>query len=194
MAEQIRQLPIPGVCILDPKPRRDIRGHLDEWYRGDLGKGGLRLPFVAQANCTVSNYGVLRGLAVTVSPLGHAKVVTCVQGAVLDVTVDLRPGSPTFGQWHSELLTEDNRLALRVTHGIGHAYLSLAPRSVVIYLLSHSRRVVREQRVQALDSALALPWPDGMSLVQSDRDRTAPAARVALATGLLAAPVHGHTP
>ena len=91
---------------------------------------------LAQANCSVSAKGVLRGIHFADVPPGQAKYVTCVKGAVLDVIVDIRVGSPTFGQWTSVLLDDRDRRAVYLSEGLGHGFCSLQDGSTVVYLCS----------------------------------------------------------
>jgi dTDP-4-dehydrorhamnose 3,5-epimerase len=133
-----------------------------------------------QANCSVSAAGVLRGIHFADVPPGQAKYVTCLTGAVLDVVVDIRVGSPTFGAWDSVLLDDVDRRAIYLGEGLGHAFLSLEDGSTVAYLCSTGYSPGREHGVHPLDPGIGIDWPtsarDGSALeVQlSDKDRVAP--------------------
>jgi dTDP-4-dehydrorhamnose 3,5-epimerase len=135
----------------------------------------------------VSVRGALRGIAVTAVPPAQVKVVACVAGEVLDVAVDLRAGSPSFGTWHAERLGQDRRAALVLPPGVGHAFLSLADASAVVYLLSHPNDPGLERRVNPLDPDLGIAWPPGITPVMSPRDAAAPGLRESLEAGLLPA-------
>jgi dTDP-4-dehydrorhamnose 3,5-epimerase len=119
---------------------------------------------------------VVRGVHFADVPPGQAKHVTCLAGAVLDVAVDLRVGSPTFGRWHAERLDAVQRRALYLPEGIGHAFCALADDATVVYLCSEPYRPAAEHGVH-LDPALGLPWPDDVDLVLSAKDAEAPLAR-----------------
>ena len=99
-----------------------------------------------QANCSVSAAGVLRGIHFADVPPGQAKYVTCVKGAVLDVAIDVRVGSPTFGTWDAVLLDDVDRRAVYLSEGLGHAFLSLEDDSTVLYLCSTGYSPGREHR------------------------------------------------
>jgi dTDP-4-dehydrorhamnose 3,5-epimerase len=133
-------------------------------------------------------------------PPGQAKYVTCVRGAVLDVAVDLRVGSPTFGRWDTVLLDDVDRRAIYLSEGLGHAFMSLEDGSTVTYLCSTGYAPDREHGVHPLDPELAIAWPtvgrDGGALTPalSDKDAVAPSLAEALRQGLLprAADVAGY--
>ena len=135
--------------------------------------------------------GVLRGIHFTDVPPGQAKYVTCVRGAFLDVVVDLRVGSPTFGKWDSVLIDDVDRRAVYLTEGLGHAILSLEDNSTVMYLCSVEYSPGLDHEVHPLDPALAIDWPttgrDGATLdyVLSDKDSAAPSLADAAEQGLL---------
>jgi dTDP-4-dehydrorhamnose 3,5-epimerase len=143
-------------------------------------------PFVpVQTNVSISRRGALRGIAYTQGSPGQAKLVSCLAGAVLDVMVDLRRGSPAFGRWHVSHLTGDNGRSVLVPEGVGHCFLALTEGAVVLYLLSTAHAPERERSVNALDAELALPWPNDLFLIRSDRDLTAPTVQEAAEAGLL---------
>ena len=114
---------------------------------------------LAQANCSVSAAGVLRGIHFSDVPPGQAKYVTCVRGAALDVVVDIRVGSPTFGQWDSVLLDDVDRRQIYLAEGLGHAFMSLADDTTVVYLCSTGYAPGREHGVHPLDPAIGIEWP-----------------------------------
>ncbi|MGI9206556.1 MAG: dTDP-4-dehydrorhamnose 3,5-epimerase family protein, partial [Rhodococcus sp. (in: high G+C Gram-positive bacteria)] len=146
---------------------------------------------LAQANCSVSAAGVLRGIHYADVPPGQAKYVTCVSGSVLDVVVDLRVGSPTFGQWDSVLLDTTDRRAIFLSEGLGHGFLALEDNSTVVYLCSTPYTPEREHEVHPLDPEIGIDWPavgrDGAPLEYelSAKDRAAPTLADARSAGLL---------
>ena len=124
----VRELESPGAWELSPKLHADSRGVFFEWFTDASFRGFAGHRFdLAQANCSVSAAGVLRGVHFAQVPPSQAKYVTCVHGSVLDVVVDIRVGSPTFGQWDSVLL--DDRPAARSTSRKGSATRSCRSRS-----------------------------------------------------------------
>ncbi|TDE16094.1 dTDP-4-keto-6-deoxy-D-glucose epimerase [Jiangella asiatica] len=183
---------IEGAWQVTPRQFGDDRGVFLESFRGDLlaAHVGHRLD-VVQTNLSVSAAGVLRGLHYADIPPSQAKYVTCVSGAVLDVVVDIRVGSPTFGRTASVLLDDVTRRAVYVAEGLGHAFMSLADGSVVMYLCSAPYAPGREHGVDPLDPELGIEWPSAdragrpISPILSDKDRAAPTLAEARASGLL---------
>jgi len=140
---------------------------------------------VAQSNHSVSRRGVLRGVHFASVPPGQAKYVYCPRGALLDVVVDVRVGSPTFGRWDAVRLDDTEYRAVYLAEGLGHAFLALQDDTVMAYLCSTGYDPAAEHTVDPLDPELGLPWPDGVDFVLSDRDRTAPSLAEARAAGVL---------
>lgn len=189
---QLRQLDVPGAWEMTPRQFADDRGVFLEWFRTQAFEEavGHRLD-LAQANCSVSAAGVLRGIHFADVPPGQAKYVTCARGAVLDVVVDLRVGSPTFGAWDSVLLDDVDRRAIYLSEGLGHAFLSLEDDSTVMYLCSTGYAPGREHGVHPLDPQIGIEWPtqarDGSPLTYrlSEKDEQAPTLAQAVEAGLL---------
>jgi dTDP-4-dehydrorhamnose 3,5-epimerase len=185
---EARELDIPGAWEITPTMHGDSRGLFFEWLtdRGFSGFAGHRLD-VRQANCSVSSAGVLRGLHFAQLPPSQAKYVTCVSGAVFDVVVDIRLGSPTFGRWASVLLDDRDRMTIYISEGLAHGFLALQDDSTVMYLCSSEYDPQREHTICATDPALAIDWPlvDGATASLSDRDAAAPSLDDMRAAGLL---------
>ena len=186
MAVEIRELAVPDSYVLDLLPHVDSRGRFTEWYRADLlsEATGFRLP-LAQANHSVSSRGVLRGVHFALVPPGQAKYIYCPAGRVLDVVVDIRVGSPTFGVHDAVVLDSEQPRALYLAEGLGHAFLALADGSSVTYLVSTGYSPDREFAISPMDPALGLPWPDDIECELAARDREAPTLAEAQAQGLL---------
>jgi dTDP-4-dehydrorhamnose 3,5-epimerase len=146
---------------------------------------------VKQVNTSVSAAGVVRGLHFADVPPGQAKYVMCTHGAVLDVVVDIRVGSPTFGAWDAVLLDDVDRRGVYVSEGLGHAFMSLADDSAVTYLCSEPYAPEREREVHPLDPDIAITWPkiarDGRAIAPalSPKDEAAPTLEQAASSGLL---------
>ncbi|MFI8296267.1 dTDP-4-dehydrorhamnose 3,5-epimerase [Streptomyces nigra] len=182
----MRPLGIDGAWVLEPQLFEDDRGTFHEWYRGEEFREATGHDLtLAQANCSVSRRGVLRGLHYADVPPGQAKYVTCVRGAVLDVVADIRVGSPTFGQWEAVRLDDDGRRAVFLAEGLGHAFMALTDDATVVYLCSTGYDPRREHTVDALDPALGITWPDGLTPVLSPKDARAPSLAEAQEAGLL---------
>ena len=127
--------------------------------RGRLRRGHRAPLHLAQANCSVSSAGTLRGIHFAQLPPSQAKYVTCLHGAALDVVVDLRVGSPTFGQWDSVLLDDVDRRAVYLPEGLGHAFMALEDHTVVTYLCSAPYAPGREHGIHPLDPDVGIDWP-----------------------------------
>jgi dTDP-4-dehydrorhamnose 3,5-epimerase len=180
-----RELAVPGAWEITPQLHTDERGLFYEWFTDPdfQALAGHRFG-LRQANCSVSAAGVLRGLHFAQLPPSQAKYVTCLRGGVFDVVVDIRVGSPTFGQWDSVLLDDRSRRSVYITEGLAHGFLALHDDSTVIYLCSATYDPAREHTIRATDPALDIGWPGG-DHVLSDRDADAPTLDEVRAAGLL---------
>lgn len=183
---QTRPLKIDGAWEFTPRAFSDDRGVFLEWFKADVFADTVGHPLtVAQANQSVSARGVLRGLHYAAVPPSQAKYVYCPKGAVLDVVVDIRVGSPTFGEWDAVQLDDVERRAVYLSEGLGHAFLSLADGSAVTYLCSTGYNPAGEFGTNPLDPDLGLPWPPDIAPILSGKDAAAPSLREAEASGLL---------
>ena len=187
-----RELSVPGAWEITPVQHGDPRGVFLEWFQGAPFAQAVGHRFsLAQANCSVSAAGVLRGIHFADVPPGQAKYVTCAKGAVLDVVVDIRVGSPTFGQWDTVLLDDTDRRAIYLSEGLGHAFLSLEDDSTVLYLCSTPYAPGREHGVHPLDPQIGIEWPTHdrqgrhMTPQLSTKDEAAPTLAQAAEQGLL---------
>jgi dTDP-4-dehydrorhamnose 3,5-epimerase len=190
---EVRELTVPGAFEVTPVQHGDDRGVFLEWFREDVFTRAAGHPLhLAQANCSVSSAGTLRGIHFAEVPPGQAKYVTCVHGAAFDVVVDLRVGSATFGQWDAVLIDDRERKAVYLPEGLGHAFLALADHTVVSYLCSAPYAPGREHGIHPLDPAIGIDWPttarDGSALspLLSPRDAAAPTLGEVRERGLLA--------
>ncbi|MEW1865738.1 dTDP-4-dehydrorhamnose 3,5-epimerase [Streptomyces sp. NBC_00669] len=182
----MRQLDIAGAFVHEPKIFPDSRGSFHEWFRAaDFEESvGHRLDLV-QANCSVSSRGTLRGVHFADVPPSQAKYVKCVRGAVLDVIVDIRVGSPTFGQWEGVRLDDDQHHAVYLSEGLGHAFMALTDDATVVYLCSAGYSPGREHGINPLDPELGIAWPSDVEPLLSEKDAQAPTLAEARAQGLL---------
>jgi dTDP-4-dehydrorhamnose 3,5-epimerase len=183
----IEPLSFDGAWVFRPPRYADARGSFSEWFRADLLADATGREFtVSQANHSISRRGVVRGVHFSDVPPGQAKYVYCVSGAILDVAVDLRTGSPTFGRHDTVTLAAENPAAVFISEGLGHAFCALTDDTSVAYLVSTPYDPAREHTVSALDADLGIAWPAGVGeLTLSDKDRTAPTLASALDRGLL---------
>lgn len=176
---QVRALTVPGAFEVTPQQFRDDRGVFLEWFKDAPFAAAAGHPLsLAQANLSVSRRGTLRGIHLADVPPGQAKYVTCVAGAVRDVVVDLRAGSPTFGQWDAVLLDSVDRRAVYLAEGLGHAFCALEDDSVVVYLCSEGYAPAREHSIDPFDPDLAIDWcVPREEIVLSEKDAAAPSLR-----------------
>jgi dTDP-4-dehydrorhamnose 3,5-epimerase len=181
---QITPTSVEGAFVLTPTVHEDDRGAFLEWFRADRLEGVGHPLRLAQANASVSRRGVVRGIHYADVPPGQAKYVTCVQGAVLDVVVDLRVGSPGFGTWDAVRLDPVDRRAIYLAEGLGHGFCALEDDSTVVYLCSDVHRPAAEHGVHPLDPQLAIAWPTDTPVL-SEKDAAAPSLAQALDGGLL---------
>ena len=184
---KIRELKIPDAYELTPRQHADERGLFLEWYRFDRLEETIGHPLnLRQANLSVSRRGVVRGIHFADIPTGQAKYVTAVRGAVLDYVIDLRVGSPTFGQWDSVLLDDTDRRSVYLAEGLGHAFVSLTDDAVVTYLVSDTFNPGREHGINPLDPDIGLVFPaEAGEPLLSPKDVDAPSLRAATESGLL---------
>ncbi|GAA1772313.1 dTDP-4-dehydrorhamnose 3,5-epimerase [Streptomonospora arabica] len=179
-------LGIEGAWLHRPRIHRDDRGSFLECFRAaDLTACTGRGLALAQVGVSVSSQGVLRGIHFADVPPGQAKYVTCTSGEVLDVVVDIRQGSPTFGSWRSVRLDEEERAAVFVSEGLGHAFMALTEGATLVYMCSQPYAPEREHGIDPLDPECGIEWPGDVTPVLSNKDRAAPGLSDALATGLL---------
>lgn len=165
---------LPGVLIIEPQVYGDARGFFQETYHAQRYiDAGIVLPFV-QDNHSRSGKGVLRGLH---SQLTHpqGKLVRVTQGAVFDVAVDIRRGSPTFGKWAGAILSEDNFRQFYIPPGFAHGFLALSDRVDFLYKCTDYYHPEDEVGILWNDPDIGIDWPDiGMEYRLSDKDRNNP--------------------
>lgn len=167
---KITQTAIAGPVVLTPTIYRDNRGaFLETWNQRRMAEAGLSLNFV-QDNLSISKKNVLRGIHYqVVQPQG--KLVRVVAGAVLDIAVDLRRSSPTFGQHVAVELTAENAEAFWIPEGFGHGFLTLTDSVSFAYKVTDYYSQIGERTIRWNDPELALPWPvDAAEVIISDKD------------------------
>ncbi|GAA4236136.1 epimerase EvaD [Streptosporangium album] len=182
-----RSLAVEGAFEFTPQVFPDERGIFVSPFQEAAVVEALGHPLfpVAQTNHSNSKRGVLRGIHFTVTPPGTAKYVYCARGQAIDIIVDIRVGSPTFGQWDSALLDQESFRAMYFPPGVGHAFIALEDDTVMSYMLSSPYIAENELALSALDPAIGLLIPEGLDLIQSERDTVAPTLAQAQAAGLL---------
>jgi dTDP-4-dehydrorhamnose 3,5-epimerase len=182
----VEPLPIEGAWVYTPEVFTDQRGSVYEWFNGRKIAAATGHQFsVAQVNCPVTNRGAIRGIHYADLPPGQAKYITCVAGTILDVVVDLRIGSPTFGEWESVLLDDANRRAVYLSEGLGHAFMALSDVASAVYLMSTPYSPSREHSVHPLDPRIGIAWHPDIDPILSERDAGAPLLAEAQEAGFL---------
>jgi dTDP-4-dehydrorhamnose 3,5-epimerase len=170
----ITELPLAGLRLIERLPLHDARGFLARLFCADeLAAAGWTGP-VAQINQTLTaRAGSVRGLHYQRPPHAEMKLVSCLRGAVWDVAVDLRAGSPTFLHWHGEELSAGNNRALLIPEGFAHGFQALTRDAELLYCHSAAYAPDAEAALNALDPRLAIAWPAPVGDM-SDRDRSHP--------------------
>ncbi|GAA2033688.1 dTDP-4-dehydrorhamnose 3,5-epimerase [Polymorphospora rubra] len=180
------ELSISGAWEFVPQRFADDRGSFHVWYDATVFSAALGFEFaVAQTNHSVSRRGVIRGIHWADVPPGQGKYVYCPRGALLDVVVDLRVGSPTFGAHEFVRLDDAEGRALYLAEGLGHGFVALEDDTVLSYLCSTGYNPARERIVNVFDEELALPWPAIAPPILSERDTGGPRLAELRAAGLL---------
>jgi dTDP-4-dehydrorhamnose 3,5-epimerase len=168
----VTPLAIPEVLRIEPRLFTDARGHFGETFRADrYAELGVVGPFI-QDNVAYSRRGVLRGLHLQ-HPRPQAKLVSVMRGTVLDVAVDVRVGSPTFGRWASAELSDENHHQIYIPRGFAHGVLVLSDDAIVAYKCSDYYAPDAELCVRWNDPAIGITWPIAEPIV-STRDASAP--------------------
>lgn len=173
---KISKLALPGALLLETQAHNDQRGYFAETYRQQLLDNvvGHSVRFV-QDNEAFSQFGVLRGLHYQKTPFAQSKLVRVVQGAVLDIIVDIRLGSPTFGQHLATELSADKPQQLFVPRGFAHGYLTLTPQALLQYKVDNYFSPADDCGLNYADPALAISWPlPKAQLKLSDKDLRQP--------------------
>jgi dTDP-4-dehydrorhamnose 3,5-epimerase len=173
MPIEIESTEIPDVKVVRVGAFSDHRGFFSETYSEPMwAEAGFHETF-RQDNLSLSARGVMRGLHYQIDPDGMGKLVRAITGGVFDVAVDLRRGSPTFGQWVGRELTSENMLALWVPVGFAHGFVSLEDNTYVYYKCTGVHRPEAERAVNYKDPAIGIEWPIPPSIV-SKKDEDAP--------------------
>jgi dTDP-4-dehydrorhamnose 3,5-epimerase len=182
------ELSISGAWEFVPQQFPDDRGNFLVWYDAEAFADALGFELsVAQTNHSVSGRGVVRGVHWADVPPGQGKYVYCPQGALLDIVVDLRVGSPTFGRHEAVRLDSADYRALYVSEGLGHAFVALEDNTVLSYLCSARYAPKRERIVNVRDEELGLTLPADLTPILSERDANGPRLAELRDAGLLPA-------
>lgn len=173
---RLASLKLPDVQLIVPTVCRDSRGFLSETFsERDLAAAGISARFVQDNHTLTVEKGVIRGLHFQVPPYAQDKLIRVTRGAIFDVAVDIRVGSPTFGRYVAEVLTAANWHQLWVPKGFAHGYCTLEPDTEVVYKTTAYYAPEHDRGIAWDDPQLAIPWPvEPAMAVLSDRDRNLP--------------------
>ncbi len=171
-------LDLPDVLLVEPRRFADERGWFSEtWSRRAFAAAGIDLDFVQDNQSLSRPAGTIRGLHLQVAPHAQAKLVRVVAGAILDVAVDVREGSPTRGRWVSAELSAENGRQLLVPRGFAHGFVTLVPDTEVVYKVDGIYDRGSERGIRFDDPELAVDWGGPGPFVLSEKDRALPAFR-----------------
>lgn len=172
---KIIETPLPGLLCIKPRFFEDERGYFFESYQYPrYEEAGINAEFF-QDNESKSVRGVVRGLHYQLAPFAQAKLVRVVQGRVFDVAVDLRTGSPTFGQWFGIELDSDSKNQLYIPRGFAHGFSVLSETAIFTYKCDNVYNKVAERSISAFDPKLGIDWQiDRAEQIVSEKDRLAP--------------------
>ncbi|WP_103341246.1 dTDP-4-dehydrorhamnose 3,5-epimerase [Amycolatopsis sp. CA-126428] len=183
---QFRPLSVPDAFEFSPRAFPDERGLFIAPFQEDAFRNAVGHPLrLGQSNHSVSRRGTIRGIHFADTPPGQAKYVYCPRGSLLDVIVDVRVGSPTFGRWDAVVLDSRDFRAMYLAEGLGHGFVALEDDTVMTYMCSEPYNPTGEHGITPLDPALGLPWPADIEQIISDKDRVAPTLAEAEEQGLL---------
>jgi dTDP-4-dehydrorhamnose 3,5-epimerase len=175
----VRATALPEVKVLTPRRFGDARGYFCEtWSAGRMAEAGLDLAFVQDNESLSAQQGTLRGLHYQAPPFAQSKLVRVVRGAILDVAVDARRGSPRYGKWIAEEISAENGAQILVPRGFLHGFVTLTPDTHVIYKVDNPYDAASDGGVLWSDPDLGVAWgvaPDAVTL--SDKDRKQPLFR-----------------
>ncbi|MCK9868088.1 dTDP-4-dehydrorhamnose 3,5-epimerase [Nocardiopsis dassonvillei] len=184
---QARELNVVGAYEFTPQVFPDHRGLFVSPFQEKTFIEAVGHPLfrITQTSHSKSKRGVVRGIHFTITPPGTAKYVYCPRGRSLDVVVDIRVGSPTFGKWDAVELNQETFRSIYLPVGVGHGFIILEDDTVMSYMLSGEYVAEQERALSALDPELGLPIPRGMEPILSERDQIAPTLSAALAQNAL---------
>lgn len=171
-----KKLEIDGCFVLEHSVFPDERGLFREWFKGEETKK-LSPDFeVQQANFSLSKFGVIRGIHYSLAPEGQAKLVSCAQGGITDVLVDLRKGSPSYLKIEYVRLSETSGSTVFIASGVGHGFIVESETAAVVYLTSSAYAPQYEKAICPTDAGLGINWPlaDGTGYLISPADTSAP--------------------
>lgn len=163
--------PLDGAMLIDLEPNQDERGFFARYFcEHTFAKQGLNTRWVQVNNSLSKQKGTLRGLHFQTEPYAEVKLVRCIQGAIWDVVVDVRPSSNTFGHYFAAQLSAENRTMMYVPKGFAHGFITLQENSEIIYMVSEFYNPQAEKTLLWSDKQVGIPWPIEPSVI-SEKDQ-----------------------
>jgi dTDP-4-dehydrorhamnose 3,5-epimerase len=165
---------LKGLYKIVKKPIEDERGFFSRFFCAEeFKKLGFRKPIAQMNHSFTKQKGAVRGMHFQYSPYTEAKIITCIRGEIFDVAVDIRKDSPTFLQWHAEVLNENNQSSLYIPDGFAHGFQTLTENCELLYIHSSFYQHDAEGGLNVLDRELSIDWPLEISEI-SERDQNHP--------------------
>ena len=165
------ELPLKGAYIIDLEKRGDDRGFFARAFCvNEFAAKHLSTHMVQVNNSLSAQKGTLRGMHYQLAPKAETKVIRCIRGALLDVILDIRPNSPTFGQWHAAELTADNRRMMYCPKGFAHGFLTLSDDAEAFYFVDEFYAPTHERGIRYNDPKFKIDWPFPPTVI-SDKDK-----------------------
>ena len=172
---KVIETPLKDVMIIEPKVFGDHRGWFMETYNESKFKeAGIDIKFVQDNHSFSAVKGTLRGLHYQTNPKAQTKLVRCTKGAIFDVAVDIRKGSPTYGEWFGLELTEENKKQLLVPKGFAHAFMTLTEDAEVQYKVDEFYSPENDRSIAWDDAEINIDWPESITPILSEKDQNAP--------------------
>lgn len=163
-----------GVIIIEPIIFGDHRGSFIETYSGSKFKeAGINLNFLQDSQFYFASSGTLRGLHYQLNPKAQTKLVRCTNGAIYDVAVDIRTGSPTYGQWFGIVLSSENKKQLLIQKGFAHAFMTLTEDTEIQYKVDELYSPENDKGIIWNDPEIGIDWPRGITPILSEKDEKA---------------------
>jgi dTDP-4-dehydrorhamnose 3,5-epimerase len=174
---QFRTFAVDGPALILPRMIGDSRGYFMEAFKADWFRTTIAdVAFVQDNQSLSASAGTIRGLHYQTAPFGQGKLVRCIKGAIFDVAVDIRPGSPTFGRWVGETLTAEHGEQLWVPEGFAHGFCTLEPDTVVFYKVTNPYSREHDFGLAFDDPEIGIDWPVAPAqAILSDKDKVQPA-------------------
>ena len=171
---KFQQLPLAGALLVSLEKRTDARGMFARTYcKNEFGAHGVAIDIVQSNISTNDRAGIVRGMHFQRAPNAEVKLVRCTRGAIYDVIVDIREGSPTYSQWYGVELSEENGLLIVVPEGFAHGYQALTDGATAFYMVSTAYAPDAESGLRHDDPSLGIKWPLAITEV-SDKDKSWP--------------------